>query len=200
MTIEELNIKLGNVIADLQGQPYGNVMVQVASDALFLVKDRVINRGTNPDNEKMEPYSTSEMYVSKSQLSTAAYQKIAGTKTKRAQLQWIVTDEGVLKMILPYGYKQFRDIHGRQTRHVDYTFSGRMWNNIKLLKDRSDLNGGVAVIGATTRDDRMKVMTQIELRGVFLRPTKQDTEQLRDTFSKGISNIFKKNGLTTETI
>lgn len=196
MTIEELNIKLSNVIADLQGQPYGNVMVQVASDALYLIKDRVINRGQDPDDKKLRPYSTRPMLTSKGRMSNAAYNKIAGSAQKRKQLTWVVKN-GATFFVLPFGSKQFRELHGRQTQHVDYTFSGRMWNNIKLLKDRSDIVGGVAVIGATTPEDRNKISNLISLRGIFLRPSNSDIAILQKTFSTGIENIFKKNGLTT---
>lgn len=195
MTIDELNTNLANVIADLQGEPYANVMVQVASDALYLIKDRVINRGESPEQRKMRPYSTNPMLTSKSRMTDSAYNKIAGSKQKQKQLSWVVKN-GMTFFVLPYGYKQFRELHGAQTRHVDYTFTGQMWNNIKLKTDASNLKEGKAVIGATTPDNIAKVKRQIELRGIFLRPTQPDIEVLKQTFSNGIMNIFKKNGIT----
>lgn len=195
MTLEEVTERMANVIADLQGEPYGNIMVQVASDALFLIKDRVINRGEDPDEKKLKPYSSNPMLTTKSQMSTAAYNKIAGSKQKKKELTWVVKN-GQIYFVLPYGYSQFRKLHGRQTRHVDYTFSGRMWNNIKLQRDRSNLNGGVAVIGASTPEEKAKIENLIELRGVFLKPSKRDMEVITQTFNTGIMNIFKKNGIS----
>lgn len=196
MTIEELNTNLANVIADLQGEPYANVMVQIASDALYLIKDRVINRGESTTGRKMRPYSVSPLKRQKKDMTLSAYNKIAGSKQKRSQLSWVTEPDGQVFFILPRGYKQFRELHGRQTRHVDYTFTGRMWNNIKLQPDKSNLKGGKAVIGASTPEERHKIANNIELRGIFLKPTQPDIEVLKQTFSNGIMNIFKKNGIT----
>ena len=195
MTLEEVTERMANVIADLQGEPYGNVMVQVASDALYLIKDRVINRGEDPNEKKLRGYSVNPMLTSKSQMTLSAYNKIAGSRQKKAALTWVVKD-GRTFFVLPFGYRQFRDLHGRQTRHVDYTFSGRMWNNIKLQRDRSNPNAGMVIVGASTPEERAKIENLIGLRGVFLRPSKPDIEVLKQTFSTGVMNIFKKNGLS----
>ena len=64
-----------------------------------------------------------------------------GSKQKRRELKWVTLQRGgrnIKLFELPGGYKEFRDIHGRQTDHVDFTFTGKMWGNIK--GDISDPN------------------------------------------------------------
>lgn len=195
MTLEQVNINLSRVISDLNGAPYADLMVRIANDCLYMIKDRVISRGESPNETKLKPYSTNPILVSKKGMSTKAYGTIAGTKGKRKQLTW-VTHKGARLFVLPYGYKQYRELHGRQTKHVDYVFTGRLWNNIKIIKGKSDARNGVLIIGATTPEDRNKMENIINRRGVFLFPTKRNIKTMEKTFSGGIKYIFTKNGFS----
>ena len=59
ITLLEYNKRLNGVIADLQTGAHGQVMTQVASNAIVMVKQRVQEKGLNPEGAKYSPYSKS---------------------------------------------------------------------------------------------------------------------------------------------
>jgi Tfp pilus assembly protein PilW len=194
MDINEYNKRLQGVIDDLKSGAHANLMVQVANDALTMIKDRIINEGKDSTNKKMAGYSTTPILTNRSAMTMSAYNQVAGSKEKRAKLDWVVTDNVTL-FVLPRGYKQFRELHGRQTSHVDYTFTGRMWSNIQLRTEKSDLMGGVAVIGAGTDADKKKLTGLANKRGKVLDLTEQEVKDVQKAYDNGILQIFRKNKL-----
>lgn len=59
ITLLEYNKRLNGVIKDLESGAHGQVMVQVASDAIALIKQRVQERGLNPKGSPYPAYSKS---------------------------------------------------------------------------------------------------------------------------------------------
>lgn len=57
ITLLEYNKRLDGVISDLQTGAHGQVMMQVASNAIALIKQRVQEKGINPDGSAYAPYS-----------------------------------------------------------------------------------------------------------------------------------------------
>lgn len=57
ITLLEYNRRLQGVINDLESGQHGQVMVQVASAAIEFVKDRVQEKGLNPEGAKYRDYS-----------------------------------------------------------------------------------------------------------------------------------------------
>lgn len=194
MDLDDYSRRLENVIEDLKGGAHGDLMVHLANNAISLIKDRIVEQGRDGDNKQMTAYSTNPMAVSKSGMTLSAYNRVAGSKEKRKALSWVVV-EGKTMFILPQGYKQFRELHGRQTGHVDFTFTGRMWSNVQLRRDKSNLFGGEAVIGAETQEDRAKLESLEKKRGKVLALTKEEVHQIGEVYDKGILQIFRNNGL-----
>ena len=124
-------------------------------------------------------------------MTTSAYSNIAGSKDKRAELEW-VTYKGRKLFELPGGYKQFRELHGRQTGFVDFTFTGRMWNNIKLVSDRAELNSGVAVIKPTEDIQKKKLSGNTEKRGDILALSKAEEQRLADIYSVWFEGALRR--------
>lgn len=65
ITILEYNKRLDGVIRDLQTGAHGTVMAQVASDAIVMIKQRVQEKGLNPEGQKYSPYSKSYLEYKK---------------------------------------------------------------------------------------------------------------------------------------
>jgi hypothetical protein len=124
-------------------------------------------------------------------MTTSAYSSIAGSKKKRKELDW-VTVKGHKLFELPGGYKQFRELHGRQTGFVDFVFTGRMWNNIKLVSDQGELNSGVAVIRPTEELQKKKLAGNTERRGDILALSKAEEQRLSDIYSVWIEGALRK--------
>lgn len=93
------------------------------------------------------------------------------------------------------GYKKIREKKGRQTAFVDFTFTGRMWNNIKLVSDQNELEGGIAVIKATEDLQKQKLAGNTERKGEILALSEQEKEKVTKYYEQGILNIFRKNQL-----
>ena len=199
MTIQELNVKLDNVVRQLSGGPeLGNIMVGAGSAALEKIRTRVIETGVNPKGQKYAPYSIEPMLANCSSMTTSACSKVTGSKAKRKELKWVTIKRGekaIRLFELPGGYKQYRDIHGRQTDHVGFSFTNRMWNNIKLTSEGSEHNRGIARIGATEEKEQKKLTGNTERRGEILMLSPKELTEISGYFNSEIDKILKNSGL-----
>lgn len=199
MTFDEYNMRLNNVIEAMKSEPNGVLMVKIASDALAMIRKRVTESGRNAEGGMYEKYSTRPYFTNCASMSTDACNQIAGSKEKRRQLDWatITTSSGkkVRMFKLPGGYKQFRELHGRQTGFVDFSFSGRMWANIKILSSFEEHQDGVARIGAGQQENKDKLAWNTDLKGDILKLSDEEIREIMTTYDMGIQQIFTKNGL-----
>lgn len=194
MTFEEYNKNLDGVIKDLQSGAHGMVMLQMAEEALTLIKKRVIHTGTNAKGQKYKPYSTKPMLANCSSMILSACNKVAGSKQKRKELDW-VTINGHKLFELKGGYKQWRELHGRQTDHVDFSVNNNMWNDINVISNQTDHKNGVAIIGAKEQLQKKKLSGNTARRGHILDLSKKEIDQLREDYNIGVLQIFRNNGL-----
>lgn len=151
ITILEYNRRLQGVINDLQSGAHGQVMIKVAEDAIAMIRQRVQEKGLNPEGAKYKDYSP--------------------------------------------GYKAYKIKEKKYRGFVDFTFEGRMFNNIKLVSPRDELDQGIAVIKATTSEDSEKLAKNTLTRGDILAVSEQEEKQLLADYEQGILNIFRKNQL-----
>lgn len=187
----ELSKELNAVAGYLEGPEHGTIMVKMAHEALALNSTRVQKEGESSDGNKFDPYSTKPMLASRKGMTQNAYASIAGSKQKRKELDW-VTINGHKLFQIPGGYKQYRDLHGRQSSFVDFNFTGRMWNNIKLVSDRSELNSGVAVIKATEDLQKKKLAGLTERKGEILGLSKEEEKRLADVYEVWVAGALKR--------
>src|SRR4030042_5135233 len=120
-------------------------MSQIAESPTVIVKDRVQERGLNPDGMPYREYSPSYL----------AYKK----KERK--------------------YRGF----------VDFTFTERMWTNIKLVSPRDELDMGIAIIKATTSEDQEKLKKNTKSRGPILALSTDEVKRLTHEYEQGILNI-----------
>ena len=197
MTIPELNQKLDSLVNDIT-QNLGTTMVQVGSEALVYVRERVMNSGIDAEGQKYEPYSTRPMLANCSSMTGNACSRIASSKEKRKELKWVTIkrgDKNIRLFELPQGYKQYRELHGKQTGFVDFSFSGRMWSNIKIKSDQSEHNSGIVRIGATTEEDNKKLEGNTKRRGDILKLSKSEIENIKSSFAMNITQSIERAGL-----
>jgi len=191
ITLLQLSKDLQGFAGYLEGPEHGNIMVQMANEALALNKMRVQEKGEDPKGKKYKAYSKKPMLTNRKAMTNAAYSSIAGSKKKRQELDWVTLNSYRL-FELPNGYKQFRELHGRQTGFVDFTFTGRMWGNVKLVSDRTELNSGVAVIKTTEELQKKKLEGNTERRGEILGLSKNEVERLSDVYSGWVDGALRK--------
>lgn len=215
MTPEQLDQSFNKIISDIQSDEFGKLMVYAASDALVLLRKRIIDSGIDAEGQAYKPYSTKPMLSGCKNMLKGSCDKQIGSKEKRKKKKWVTIggDAGFksyldvsgggrgpgLKSVrlfeIPGGYKEFRDINNRQSGFVDFSFSGRMWENIKVVSDNSEHNSGVARIGATTELDKAKLTGNTKRRTDILKLSKGEIDYLSGRFNMGITQIFHNNGL-----
>jgi hypothetical protein len=197
MTPEEHTRSMRETVRKIQSG-MGDIMGSLGMSALGLIKNRIFERGTNAEGEQFKPYSTKPTLTNCSALTTSACSRIAGGKGKRKELKWVTLKKGdrnIRLFELPGGYKEYRELHGRQTDHVDFSLSGTMWKNIDLISDFSQHDRGVAIIGAKGEDNKKKLEGNTKRRGDILDLSDSEIEKLKNQYSLKILNVFKENGL-----
>jgi len=201
MTPIELSNRFDAVIKDMEGQAFGNIMASIASNALTTIRARVQETGVDADGNKFRSYSTSPMLANCSGMTSSACSRVAGSKDKRKNLKWVTlnrvskTGKKIRLFEIPGGYKEYRELHGRQTDHVDFVFSGRMWSNIKVIGSVSELNSGIARIGATTQEDNDVLAGNTKRRDNILAMSNTEIKDIAADFGIALRQIFRKNGL-----
>lgn len=191
ITFLQLSKNLQGLAGYLEGPERGDIMIKLASEALALNKQRVQQQGKDSEGNPYTPYSTKPMLSGSKNMTTSAFSSIAGSKSKRSELDWR-TVNGKRLFVIPGGYKQFRELHGRQSGFVDFTLSGRMWNSVKLVSDRAELNSGVAVIKATEELQKKKLAGNTERRGEILGLSRQEEQRLNDLYEVWVESALRK--------
>lgn len=197
MTFEELDKKFDSFVSDSVNQ-LGATMVILGGEALMAIRKRVQETGTNAEGSKYAPYSTEPMLANCSRMTGSACSAIASSKEKRKELKWVTLKRGEknIKLFeLPQGYKQYRELHGRQTAFVDFAFTNNMWNNIKIVSNNSEHDKGVVRIAATTDEDKKKLEGNTKRRGDILKLSKSEIDSINRRFNMQIEQIIKRNGL-----
>jgi len=184
-------------IVDKTVSDWGNVMLQVAQSANAMIKDRVIKTGQNAEGEQFDPYSTTPMLTNCSQMTQAACQKKTGSKAKRKELKWVTLKRGgksVRLFELAGGYKEFRELHGRQTGFVDFAFSGKMWANINVVSGDDEHKIGRARISTLSEEEMKKLAGNTERKGEILNLSQEETYTLARYIEKRLTDMWRQQG------
>lgn len=197
MTLDEYNREFNDAVKDIENSIAKN-MVYLGQDALAAIKERVIQEGVNAEGQKFTPYSTRPTLTNCSAMTTAACSRIAGSKKKRKELSWVTLERSGRKIrlfVLPGGYKQFRELHGRQTDHVSFYFNGRMWSNIGIVSNQGDHQNGTVILAAKTEEDARKLEGNTKRKGDILDLSLEEQNRLIERFNLETLNIFKEHNL-----
>lgn len=184
-------------IVDHTVSDWGNVMLQVAQSANAMIKKRVIERGENARGEQYDPYSTTPMLTNCSQMTQAACQKKTGSKAKRKELKWVTLKRGgksVRLFELAGGYKEFRELHGRQTSFVDFAFSGKMWANINVVSGDDEHKIGRARISTLSEEEMKKLAGNTERKGEILDLSSDEIDTLARYIEKRLTDMWRQQG------
>lgn len=175
-----------------------DLMVQLGISANTMIKMRIIDTGTNAQGTQFAPYSTRPMLTNCSALTSSACNELVGSKTKRRERQWVTINKGgknVRLFQLEGGYKEYRDVQGRQTAFVDFSFSGRMWANVDLISTYQQHKAGEVVIGAKEQENKDKLAGNTKLRGAILDLSPSEVDQLKKMYELNILQVIVDTGL-----
>lgn len=180
MKSEQAIKNMDQIITQTVGE-FGIVMLQVAETANTLLKKRIVETGYNAEGAKFDPYSTKPMLTNRSAMTGAVYSQVAGSKEKRKDLKWVTLQRGgksTRLFELAGGYKEFRDLHGRQTGFVDFAFSGRMWSSVQVVSSEAEHQKGLARISTLSDEEMKKLEGNTERKGTILDLNDEEVAQI----------------------
>lgn len=195
MTILEYRNKLAELIAQSKEKAIEEAVVPAANKLLATVKNRIQRQGKKTDGSAIGTYSTEPMYASRDQFDKkSAFKPIGKNEKKRKTTQ--VFDIGTQKkrsvpitadfrqrksMYLEQGYKQLRDIQGKPTDKINFTYSGDlMLAYQQQQKDKSILQGLTSELEALKREG-------LEGRfGKTLTPMKEEINEYQKDVAKSL--------------
>ena len=121
--------------------------------------------------------------------------EVAKKSTAKKRVMWIKfkgAKKAVPVMLLQGGYKELRQLNGLQANFVDLTFSGRMIQNVKILKSSSREAKFLAIVGVDNPENKGKFAGNQKRFGNFLDPTEKEQEVLSSIPQGRITEIIKK--------
>lgn len=144
-----------------------------------LIVKRLRERGIDANGTAYPKYS-------KNKLPTFFFLE-KGTKKAQSILSDEQYDEGV-------SYEEWRELNGRQIDHRDFTFTGRMLNNLQIVGTGRDAEGYFVEVFAKATDEVKKLQYTEELSGDILKVSKKEEDLLAQDFDDDIQDIIDKNG------
>jgi len=183
MTADELVAYINN-IRDQTDRLLAEAILMIANDANAQIKTRIQRTGQDAEGSLYDPYSTTPMLMNCSSTTQKVCQKLAGSKEKRKNLKWVTLKRGnknIRLFELVGGYKEYRELHGLQTGFVDFTFSGRLWSNIRVVSTNAGGGRAEAVITADNPADYDKLRGNVGRRGQMLEMNPEELQQAQET-------------------
>lgn len=197
MTIE---VYIQNIQRWIESIPQGQaeIVLETANNANAMIKKRVIESGTKADGSKFEGYSTKPMLANCSSMTQSACSRKAGSKEKRKDLKWVTLKRGgknVKLFELEGGYKEYRELHGRQTSFVDFAFSGRMWADVQVTSNDNDHRKGRATVSAMSDEQYKKLEGNNAKREGILDVSELEMNDLASMIENRLVEMMQRNDL-----
>jgi hypothetical protein len=184
-TIQEFNNKIDKLINELPKWLEETTKDIAIQDLSVLISERVINTGKDEKGGKFSGYSTKPTLAGKSTFTTSgAFNKIAGSKSKRKSLEWR-TVKGNRLFILEGGYKEVRNLEGRETGHKSFERTGEMWQNFGIVRTKGDKTSFKVFLGGRNEDSQEKINHNTEREGInIIGATKEEQKKVEDIYKK----------------
>ena len=171
---------------------YADTMVKIGNDALALIKMRVQEEGRDAEGKEFEPYSESDMLVGCKSMNKSVCNSYFGKQNNKKH-EWVTIKRGGKNYslaVLEGGYKKLRQMHGRQTSHVDFTFSGAMWSNISIISSGGEHSSGVVRLGPNNEETRKILKGNISKRGPILELSREEIKTLSGIYKNKVKQFF----------
>ena len=182
MTPEQFNAKFQAKIKDLE---IGKVIYWAATATHDMMVRRIFDEGVKGDETPIGTYSTKEMYASKKQFVKGGAFAPQGKFSKKP----FANGAARKTMFLALGYKQLRDIQGRQTNKVDLTYSGDLRRDVatKLVVD------GNFVLSKVSRDINQKKIAGLSAKygNTLFKHTQEEIEFFAKNAAEDITEYLR---------
>ena len=178
---------------------YADTMVKIGNDALAMIKRRVQQSGEDAEGGKFDPYSTDKMYVGAKQMNESVASSFFGPQNNKKH-DWVTIKrtyktgpkqgKKIRLAVLEGGYKKFRELHGRQTGYVDFTFSGAMWGGISIISSSAEHSSGIVRIGGLIDEVKQVLRGNVEKRGPILELNNEELRTLTGIYKNKVKQFF----------
>jgi len=121
------------------------------------ISGRVISNQIDAQGRKFPKYSTRPIFTTgKTDKGDHVWRKLAGSKTKRKQLQWR-TINGHPMFLVPGGYAEIRRLSGELNIYKNFFFTGEMWKKFGIVASKLKKNGFMIRLGGKTPEAQRKI-------------------------------------------
>lgn len=168
MTWDQYKTKWNALKSDLREASGLEILALPAQAMLEGIKDRVFGHGATTDGQLMEAYSTKPTSFQRSDFDD----KGAFTAGKGKS------------MFLPQGYRQLRQIQGKEVGYINLDYTGKMKNDLKTQSS----GNAVKILFSTKRSAGLRVLHERRFGDVFPASTNE-----REVYTAGVvANVNKK--------
>jgi hypothetical protein len=201
MTVDEAGDRLERLEQMIKRDLPVFIQQRVAHSAAEMIENRVRTTGRNYQGRPFKPYSRKPTLSSGvTAKSGAVGRALAGSKTKRRQLQWrTVKHKGknVRLFVVPGGYAQVRKIEGLQTRHKDFWFTTMMWRGFGTKHVQKTPGKVTITLGGKTQESQDKINRNSDREGVnIVNISNQELDLLAKMIDKEIQRYVNRLGLS----
>jgi hypothetical protein len=168
---------------------------EIALNAIALIKNRIIDKGEGINGAS---YSTKPMLATREQFvvkSAFKQTKVASGKKGKKHGLWIKfpnASKAVPVMELPNGYKQFREIQGREGSHVNLSYSGKMWQAVTIVARMHTDTTYATTIGGNNAESQNKLRWMTDKYGPFLTLVPEEETKLKGLFEKRVQAVINR--------
>jgi 1-aminocyclopropane-1-carboxylate deaminase/D-cysteine desulfhydrase-like pyridoxal-dependent ACC family enzyme len=120
ISISEYVSRLSQITTDAVNEKREEIYIRNGNQLLANIKNRIQREGKDSSGATMPPYSTKPAYYTRDKFVKKGSFKPKGKSGKKT----FVNGNDHKSMYLANGYKEFREVQGRQTSKKDYTLSG----------------------------------------------------------------------------
>lgn len=149
ITIDELPAALQGIADKIKEEMRSRILFAAGLAMEAEMKDRIFGQGKDSEGNSIGNYSVKSAWFSREQFvrqgafkpnsKSGGEVKVFNVKTKRKKIVNVTKDfRETQSMWLKNGYKEFRDIQGRQTAFVDNKLSGDLEKSIQTVKINED--------------------------------------------------------------
>lgn len=199
MTLNEYHDRLKVALSKFQTDRRKACTI-IALDGLAMLKARVQDDGEKADGSSFKEYSTNDLpawyYLGKSR----GEQLAGGSKTytrsgysppfKKMVARQAKAGKGFAHQ--GWSYKEWREANNLQTDHKDFSFTGKMWKNIKIKLVRSRTGELQYYIGPNAPDEKQKLEWNEAQQGEILALSTSEQNKLASRYEDFVHDYFNK--------
>jgi hypothetical protein len=145
LTLDQYQERLRELAGEAAKEAREAAVVINANRLKAEIQNRISRQGLDSSGKKMKDYSTSPWYYKKDKFVKKGAFKAKG-KNGESKFKNGNTKK---TMYMQHGYKEFREVQGRQTGHRDLTLSGETFRTFQTGQ-----SGDAVLIGFTTQQSK----------------------------------------------